>query len=89
MQERRHPKEIGKLTAYPFAPCPFCGIPDRLMTRILIWLLSQALVSGSCRGVFGPYFFWRGFALLRPKRLKMDIPRSTVRAAAWGDVRWW
>jgi hypothetical protein len=56
------------------------------MSRILTWLLSQPLFWAVVGVVFGPYFFLRGFALLRRKRLKMDIPRSTVRAAALGDV---
>jgi hypothetical protein len=56
------------------------------MIRIVIWLLSQPLFWAVISLVFGPYFFWRGFRLLQRKRLIMDIPRFTVRAAALGRV---
>ncbi|MGA9979870.1 MAG: hypothetical protein WBQ08_14700 [Candidatus Sulfotelmatobacter sp.] len=56
------------------------------MSRSLIWLLSQPLFWAVLSVVLGPYFFLRGFALLHRKRLVMDIPRSTVRAAALGSV---
>jgi hypothetical protein len=36
--------------------------------------------------VFGPYLFFRGFGLLQRRRLIMDTPRSTIRAAALGPV---
>jgi hypothetical protein len=36
--------------------------------------------------VFGPYFFLLGFRLLQRKRLIMDTPRSSIRAAALGSV---
>jgi hypothetical protein len=36
--------------------------------------------------ICGPYFFFRGFGLLQRKRLIMDTPRSTIRAAALGPV---
>lgn len=36
--------------------------------------------------MLGPYFFFRGFRLLQRRRLIMDTPRSTIRAAALGPV---
>jgi hypothetical protein len=56
------------------------------MSRLLIWLLSQPLFWAVLGVIFGPYFFFRGFRLLQRKRLIMDTPRSTVRAAALGQV---
>jgi len=56
------------------------------MIRLLIWILSQPLLWAGLGVIFGPYFFWRGFRLLQRKRLIMDSPRSTVRAAALGRV---
>jgi hypothetical protein len=56
------------------------------MIRILIWPLSQPLLWAGLGVTLGPYFFWRGFRLLQRKRLIMDTPRSTVRAAAMGRV---
>ncbi|HWY22098.1 MAG TPA: hypothetical protein VNX26_12815 [Candidatus Acidoferrum sp.] len=56
------------------------------MIRILIWLLSQPVLWAGLGVTLGPYFFWRGFRLLQRKRLIMDTPRSTIRAAAMGCV---
>jgi hypothetical protein len=56
------------------------------MAQPLIWLLSQPLFWAVIGVVCGPYFFFRGFRLLQRKKLIMDIPRSTVRAAALGTV---
>src|SRR5437660_9401172 len=56
------------------------------MNRLLIWLLSQPLLWAGLGVSLGPYFFWRGFRLFQRKRLIMDIPRSTIRAAALGCV---
>jgi hypothetical protein len=56
------------------------------MIRILIWLLSQPLLWAWLAVIVGSYFFWRGFRLLQRKRLIMDTPRSTIRAAALGSV---
>jgi hypothetical protein len=56
------------------------------MSRLIIWLLSQPLFWAALGVVFGPFFFLRGFRLLQRKRLIMDIPRSSVRAAALGRV---
>jgi hypothetical protein len=56
------------------------------MSGGLISLLSQPLLWAVLGVVFGPYLFFRGFRLLQRKRLIMDIPRSTVRAAALGCV---
>jgi hypothetical protein len=57
------------------------------MIRILIWLLSQPLLWAGLGVTLGPYFFWRGFRLLQRKRLIMDTPHSTIRAAALGRVQ--
>jgi hypothetical protein len=57
------------------------------MIRILIWLLSQPLLWAGLGVTLGPYFFWRGFQLLQRKRLIMDTPHSTIRAAALGRVQ--
>jgi hypothetical protein len=48
------------------------------LSRPLLWAWTGVIV--------GPYFFWRGFRVLQRKRLIMDTPRSTVRAAALGVV---
>jgi hypothetical protein len=56
------------------------------MSGGLISLLSQPLLWAVLGVVFGPYLFFRGFRLLQRKRLIMDIPHSTVRAAALGCV---
>ena len=56
------------------------------MIRLLIWLLSQPLLWAGLGVTLGPYFFWRGFLLLRRKRLIMDTPRSNIRSAALGRV---
>jgi hypothetical protein len=57
------------------------------MIRILIWLLTQPLLWAGLGVTLGPYFFWRGFQLLQRKRLIMDTPHSTIRAAALGRVQ--
>ena len=36
--------------------------------------------------VLGPYFFFRGFRLLQLKRRVMNVPTSSIRAAALGPV---
>jgi hypothetical protein len=54
--------------------------------RGFIWLLSQPLFWAALGIVVGPYLFYRGFRLLQRKRLILDTPRSTVRAAAVGAV---
>ena len=56
------------------------------LLRQFIWLLSQPLLWAALGIVIGPYLFYRGFRLLQRKRLILDIPRSTVRAAAIGGV---
>ncbi len=57
-----------------------------LLTRELIWLLSQPLFWAALGIVVGPFLFFRGFRLLQRKRVIMDIPRSTIRGAALGPV---
>jgi hypothetical protein len=56
------------------------------MIRILIWVLSQPLFWAGLGVTVGPYLFWRGFRLLHRKHLIVDTPRSTIRAAALGQV---
>jgi len=54
--------------------------------RQVIWLLSQPLFWAALGVVVGPYLFYRGFRLFQRKRFILDIPRSTIRAAAIGPV---
>ncbi len=49
-------------------------------------LLNDPLVWGTVGAALGIYLFFRGFSLLKRKRLVMNTPRSTVRAAALGQV---
>jgi hypothetical protein len=56
------------------------------MLRLIAWILSQPLFWAGLGVVFGPVLFARGFRLLQRKRLILDIPRSSVRAAALGPV---
>lgn len=49
-------------------------------------LLNDPLVWGPVGALLGLYGFVRGFSLLKRKRLVMNTPRSTVRAAAMGAV---
>jgi hypothetical protein len=57
-----------------------------MLIRDLIWLLSQPMFWAILGVVFGPYLFFRGFRVLQLKRAIMNVPRSTVRAAAMGQV---
>lgn len=52
----------------------------------LLQLLNDSLLWGPIGAVLGVYLFFRGFSLLKRKRLVMNTPRSTVRAAALGPV---
>jgi len=52
----------------------------------IVWLLSQPLLWAGLGLGIGPFLFVRGFRLFQRHRLIMDIPRSTVRAAALGPV---
>lgn len=54
--------------------------------RQLISLLSQPLFWAVLGVVVGPYLFYLGFRLFQRKRLILDIPRSSVLAAAIGAV---
>jgi hypothetical protein len=65
---------------------PMAGPLERLQYHPVIWLARQPLFWAILGIVLGPYLFWRGFHLLQRKRLIMDIPRSTIRAAALGAV---
>jgi hypothetical protein len=56
------------------------------LLRQFIWLLSQPLFWAALGVVVGPYLFYRGFRLFQRKRLILDIPCSSVRAAAIGAV---
>jgi hypothetical protein len=52
----------------------------------LLRLLNDPLIWGPVGTVLGIYLFFRGFSLLKRKRLVINTPRSTVRAAALGPV---
>jgi hypothetical protein len=52
----------------------------------IAWWLSQPLFWAALGAVCGPYLFFRGFRLLQLKRLVMDVPRSSIHAAALGPV---
>ncbi|MGA2857278.1 MAG: hypothetical protein ABSE40_10430 [Candidatus Sulfotelmatobacter sp.] len=56
------------------------------MLRLIVWLLSQPLFWAGLGVLSGPFFFVRGFLLLRRQRLIADTPRSTVRGAALGQI---
>lgn len=60
--------------------------PISNLLRLFLWLLSQPLFWAVLGVVVGPYLFYRGFRLFQRKRLILDIPRSSVRAAAIGAV---
>ena len=60
--------------------------PISLLLRQFLWLLSQPLFWAALGVVLGPYLFYLGFRLFQRKRLILDIPRSSVRAAAIGAV---
>ena len=60
----------------------FFSSPRDPMMRVL----NDPLLWGPLGAALGIYLFFRGFALLKRKRLVLDTPRSTVRAAALGPV---
>jgi hypothetical protein len=60
--------------------------PSGDLLRPFLWLLSQPLFWAALGVVVGPYLFYRGFRLFQRKQLILDIPRSSVRAAAIGAV---
>jgi hypothetical protein len=49
-------------------------------------VLNDPVLWGPLGAALGVYLFFRGFALLKRKRLVLNTPRSTVRAAALGPV---
>jgi hypothetical protein len=59
---------------------------EKLQHHPVIWLARQPLFWATIAVVLGPYLFLRGFQLLARKRLIMNTPRSTIRAAALGPV---
>ena len=65
------------------APLRSRGFPPR---DPLMRLLNDPLVWGTVGALLGIYLFFRGFSLLKRKRLVFDTPCSTVRAAALGPV---
>jgi hypothetical protein len=60
--------------------------PSGDLLRPFLGLLSQPLFWAALGVVVGPYLFYRGFRLFQRKRFILDIPRSTIRAAAIGPV---
>lgn len=52
----------------------------------VLQLLNDPLVWGPAGALVGTYLFFHGFSLLKRKRLLLDTPRSTIRAAALGPV---
>lgn len=63
------------------------GNPLRnFLNHPLTRLLNDPRVWGPAGAVLGAYLFVRGFLLLQRKRLLMNTPRSSVRAAAMGPV---
>lgn len=77
---RQHPGKMAPLFS------AFASIPSRTVRDPLLRLLNDPLVWGPVGGVLGVYLFFRGFSLLKRKRLVLNTPRSTVRAAALGPV---
>lgn len=68
---------------------PLWGPGDPLqqfLNHPLVRLLNDPLVWGPVGGVVGIYLFVCGFLLLKRKRLLINTPRSSVRAAALGPV---
>jgi hypothetical protein len=59
---------------------------SRILNHPVLWLLQQPLFWAVLGVLVGPFLFYRGFRLLRLKRLVLDTPRSKVRAAALGEV---
>jgi hypothetical protein len=49
-------------------------------------VVVPASILGRAGSGVGPYLFFRGFRLLQLKRLLMDVPRSSIHAAALGPV---
>lgn len=68
---------------------PLWGPGDPLrqfLNHPLARFLNDPLVWGPVGGALGTYLFVRGFLLLKRKRLLINTPRSSVRAAALGPV---
>ncbi|HEU5337477.1 MAG TPA: hypothetical protein VFU27_16030 [Terriglobales bacterium] len=59
---------------------------QQFLNHPLVRLLNDPLVWGPVGGALGIYLFVRGFLLLKRKRLLINTPRSSVRAAALGPV---
>lgn len=60
--------------------------PGSVAQDPMLRLLNDPLVWGSAGAALGAYGFFRGFSLLKRKRLIQNTPRSTVRSAALGLV---
>src|SRR5579871_593146 len=52
----------------------------------LLRLINDPIIWGPVGTALGVYLFFRGFFLLKRKRLLVDTPQSTVRSAALGPV---
>ena len=59
---------------------------QQFLDHPLVRLLNDPLVWGPVGVALGVYLFVRGFQLLKRKRLLLNTPRSSVRAAALGPV---
>jgi hypothetical protein len=60
-----------------------------LIILLIVWLLGQPLFWAAMGVAVGPVLFLRGFRSVQRKRLILDTPRSSVRAAALGPVEVW
>jgi len=58
-----------------------------IVTRDLIWLLSQPLFWAVLGVVGAPYLFYYGFHLLQLKRRIMNVPRSIFVRQPWDRLK--
>ena len=81
------PRLVFSLAAFFLRPWgPGSDPLSRILNHPILWPLRQPLFWAILGVLVGPYLFYRGFRLLRLKRLVLDIPRSKVRAAALGAI---
>jgi len=74
------------ITAISVTVPPAPGWIERVQNHPVLWLARQPLFWATIGILLGPYLFLRGFQLLNRKRMIMNIPRSTIRAASLGEV---